>query len=103
MARKPDAITVFRAIIPPPEAAFTASPMEGPAPLVVDFNDESSGNPTYYTYDFGDGFKSTTANPVHTYKFPGRYEVKLTILRIGTDFASLQSAVATGTIVVNGA
>ncbi|MBP1929179.1 PKD repeat protein/outer membrane protein assembly factor BamB [Methanolinea mesophila] len=101
VARKPGAITVFRAISPPPEAAFTASPMEGPAPLTVSFSDESSGNPTYYTYDFGDGFKSTTAHSVHTYRFPGTYKVTLTILRINSDFASLQSSVSTGTIVVN--
>jgi PKD repeat protein len=103
VARKPNAITVIRALTPPPEAAFTASPTNGASPLTVAFTDESSGNPTYYSYDFGDGFKATTPNPVHVYRFPGMYEVKLTILRISSDFASLQSAVATGTITVNAA
>lgn len=36
-------------------------------------------------------------------RFPGTYEVKLTILRISSDFASFQSAVDTGTITVNAA
>ena len=101
VARKPDAVTVFRAITPPPEAAFTASPLIGAAPLTVTFTDESTGTPTYYSYDFGDGFKATGKNPVHTYRSPGTYVVKLTVLRINSDFASLQSSVATGTIVVN--
>ncbi len=82
VARKPDAITVFRAITPPPEAGFSASPLTGAAPLTVEFTDESSGNPTYHSYDFGDGFTATGKNPVHIYRFPGTYEVQLTVLRI---------------------
>jgi len=103
VAIKPDAITVLRAVSPPPEAAFTASPVTGAAPLTVAFTDESTGNPTYYSYDFEDGFKATGRNPVYTYRFPGVYEVKLNVLRINADFASLQCSVATGTIAVNAA
>ena len=60
------------------------------------------GNPTYYSYDFGDGFSSSSKNPAHTYMYPGVYEVKLTVLKVNSDTSSLQSSDATGTIVVNG-
>jgi PKD repeat protein len=102
VARKPDAITVLAKPIPLLAAAFSASPESGMKPLKVTFTDESIGNPTYYSYDFGDGFTSSSKNPVHTYQFPGVYEVKLTVLKVNTDTSSLQSSDATGTIVVTG-
>jgi PKD repeat protein len=69
--------------------------------LTVYCTDKSIGNPTMIVYNFGDGFKATGKNPVHTYRFPWTYEVKLTVLRINSDFTSLQSSAATGTIGVN--
>ncbi|HNS83642.1 MAG TPA: PKD domain-containing protein, partial [Methanolinea sp.] len=64
-------------------AGFSASPVFGKAPLTVTFTDESFGNPTFYIYDFGDGFKSMDPNPAHTYRFPGRYTVSQKVLRVG--------------------
>lgn len=34
--------------------------------------------PTYWLWEFGDGTKSTTVNPVHKYKNTGRYKASLT-------------------------
>jgi PKD repeat protein len=62
----------------PPLADFTASPTSGTAPLIVSFTDESTGNITSRTWDFGDGETSTQMNPQHTYEDPGMYTVTLT-------------------------
>jgi hypothetical protein len=46
----------------------------------VTFKDTSSGiKPTKWTWNFGDGSKSTSQNPSHTYKKAGTYKVCLTV------------------------
>jgi len=60
-------------------ADFTATPTSGTAPLTVQFTDTSTGNPTMWAWDFGDGTtEGLLANPSHTYQNPGTYTVKLT-------------------------
>ncbi|MEW6301935.1 MAG: PKD domain-containing protein [Verrucomicrobiota bacterium] len=72
------AITV--AAPPPPLVAdFTASSLLGVAPLPVTFTDQSTGNPTSWTWSFGDGGTSTLRNPAHTYVLPGSYTARLTV------------------------
>ncbi|MBP7299064.1 MAG: PKD domain-containing protein, partial [Methanoculleus sp.] len=50
-----------------PIADFTANVTAGPAPLAVRFTDLSTGDPTGWSWSFGDGNTSTEQNPVHTY------------------------------------
>jgi len=64
---------------PPLTAEFTGSPLSGDAPLAVTFTDASSGSPTSWSWDFGDGATSTTRSPAHVYSEPGEYSVTLTI------------------------
>jgi PKD repeat protein len=64
---------------PPPDADFTANQTTGKAPLHVQFTDLSTGNPTSWAWDFGDGGTSTLRNPVHTYSTPGIFTVTLTV------------------------
>ncbi len=59
-------------------ADFTASPMSGTAPLTVQFTDISTGNPTMWSWDFGDGCSDMVGSPSHTYQNPGTYTVTLT-------------------------
>ena len=54
-------------------AAFSAGTTSGDAPLTVSFADTSSGAPTEWSWNFGDGATSTTQNPTHTYTSPGTY------------------------------
>jgi len=78
-----------------PDASFTADRAEGCAPLEVQFTDTSTGNPTGWFWDLGDGGTSTEQNPLHTYVDPGSLVVTLTVTNaIGSD-------TATGTITVN--
>ncbi len=83
VAVKPDVIAVYSSRILPLFAGFSASPVTGTVPLTVKFTDESFGGPTFYIYDFGDGFKSMDQNPAHTYRFPGLYTVSQKVLRVG--------------------
>jgi PKD repeat protein len=38
----------------------------------------STGNPTTWAWDFGDGKTSSLQNPVNTFQAPGVYNVRLT-------------------------
>jgi PKD repeat protein len=64
----------------PPVAEFSGSPLSGPASLTVNFTDLSTGNPTTWSWDFGDGVgTSTQQNPSYTYDTPGLYTVELAV------------------------
>ncbi len=65
-----------------PSASFAATPRVGPAPLDVQFTDQStpgSSSIASWLWDFGDGGTSTLQNPSHTYAVPGAYAVSLTV------------------------
>jgi gliding motility-associated-like protein len=62
-----------------PVANFSASPVAGCAPFVVSFTNQSTGNPTSYLWDLGNGTTSTLQNPTTTYFIPGLFTVKLTV------------------------
>ncbi|NQU49115.1 MAG: PKD domain-containing protein [Planctomycetes bacterium] len=63
----------------PPTAAFSGTPTSGTAPLDVSFTDASTGSPTSWAWDFGDGTTSTQQNPSHTYTAVGTHTVSLTV------------------------
>jgi len=58
-------------------ADFSASPVEGTAPLRVYFTDLSTSSPESWLWDFGDGEISTEKNPEHMYTESGTYTVSL--------------------------
>ena len=60
-------------------ANFSASPLEGIVPLVVQFADSSSGDITFRMWNFGDSTMSTMNEPLHSYRSPGIYTVSLTV------------------------
>ena len=60
-------------------ANFTATPVTGCAPLIVQFFNTSTGSPTTYQWDFGNAASSVLQNPSTTYTNPGTYSVTLTI------------------------
>lgn len=70
----PTAVTVN--VTPGPIAGFTFVANQ----LSVNFTNVSSGNPTFWSWDFGDGSAtSTQQNPSHSYTNPGTYTVLLTV------------------------
>jgi hypothetical protein len=66
---------------PPPVAAFIAS--TGVDSNTTTFIDTSTGSPTSWSWDFGDGASTHLQNPVHTYSAAGTYVVMLTACNLG--------------------
>jgi PKD repeat protein len=64
---------------PVPVADFSADATSGDAPLTVNFTDLSTGSPTSWSWDFGDGNTSTDQNPTHIYTVAGVYTVTLIV------------------------
>ncbi len=85
----------------PISAAFSATPLQGCAPLTVTFNNESTGNVTswMWTFEGGTPATSTDQNPTVTYLEPGAYNVSLTV----SNGSFQNSTQLTDYIVVNGA
>lgn len=59
--------------------SFTFSPQNGTVPLTVQFNDQSTGNPSSWIWSFGDGSSSTLQNPTHQYTTAGTFSVTLDV------------------------
>jgi len=64
-------------------AGFTGTPVTGASPLEVSFTDTSTGSPSSWNWDFGDGSQSTLENPSHIYSVPDSYTVSLTVTGSG--------------------
>lgn len=83
----PDTTCMNQQTTPPPTASFTATPVSG---HTMQFSDTSSGSPTSWMWDFGDGGTSTVQNPSHTYAAAGPYSVKLTVSNAGGSSQTVQ-------------
>jgi PKD repeat protein len=82
-------------------ASFSAAPISGNSPLPVTFKDTSTGSPTSWLWDFGDGTTSTKQDLTHIYFVSGNYIVNLTVTNAkGTDskLATINVQKATPTI-----
>ena len=62
-----------------PAANFSGAPLTGCSPLIVVFQDLSTGGATGWNWDFGNGNTSTLQNPTASYFTPGTYTVSLTV------------------------
>jgi len=61
----------------PLTADFISDIQVGEVPLTVQFSDKSSGKPTTWNWNFGDGGTSNEQNPSHTYNQTGYFTVTL--------------------------
>lgn len=103
---KPDYITVTSSTVKPvanfysPEAekVFNGTSNHGIYENeVVSFFDNSTGLPTSWLWDFGDGNISTQKNPTHVYGKMGGYTINLTVKNdVGSDTISKYGCVLVG-------
>ncbi|OPX62868.1 MULTISPECIES: PKD domain-containing protein [unclassified Methanoregula] len=85
-----------------PVVDFTATPVNGPAPLTVQFADFSVKDPISWSWDFGDDTHSTTQNPLHIYWNPGIYTVNLSVTNAsGSNTTSKENFVTVAVAVYN--
>jgi len=77
-------INVSAADVMPTADFIATTATTGPSPLFVAFQDQSTGSPTSWQWNFGDAgdpniVQSTLQNPVHNYSAVGTYSVKLRV------------------------
>jgi PKD repeat protein len=66
-------------------------------PMSVNFVDQSTGAPTSWNWDFGDGQTSGSQNPSHLYQNVGTYTVTLTVKNnFGTDIRVRKDLITVG-------
>lgn len=70
----PEVVVAYTPPLPNPMPAFSSVVS---AERVINFTN-TSGNSVSYSWNFGDGYTSTTKNPVHQYTAIGSYTVTLT-------------------------
>jgi PKD repeat protein len=87
---------VVSPLAPLPIVDFNGTPVSGPAPLSVQFTDNTTGTVTSWNWSFGDGTYSIAQNPSHIYTSDGSYTVTLAVLN-GTQ---VNSSTRTNYIVV---
>ena len=78
---------------PPPVADFGWLQTAGT--LSVAFSDTSTGNPTGWQWDFGDGMTGATQNPSHAYASAGDYLVTLIAINAGGPDTHIETVTVT--------
>jgi len=98
----PDATLVAVVENQPPTAVAAASPLSGPAPLLVSFDGTGSSDPEggdlWYDWIFGDGQTGSGATLPHEFQSPGIYSVALVVTDDGgaDDFDIIDITVTPG-------
>ncbi|MDX1910863.1 MAG: PKD domain-containing protein [Saprospiraceae bacterium] len=78
-----------------PQAAFSLSQNQGCVPLVIQFQDQSAGNPDTWAWQFPGGTPdmATVQNPSVIYLQPGIYDVILTVQNVFGENTLTQTAI----------
>lgn len=80
-----------------PGASFMWTPASPVVDQLITFTDTSSGDPTSWLWDFGDGATSDLQNPTHRYASQGDFDVSLTATNeAGSDTATVGLTIGAG-------
>jgi PKD repeat protein len=74
-------------------ASFTFTPANPTAGQTIAFSDLSTGGPTQWSWDFGDGTTSSAQNPSKIYGNAGTYTVRLTAFSAGSSSSTSRNVV----------
>ena len=86
----------YEADLDGPTADFSFTPAHPRPGDEVHFSDESTGDPTSWLWDFGDGQTSEQSNPSHTYTTSGSKTVTLVVSNAsGSDSAVKEVSLST--------
>jgi PKD repeat protein len=78
-----DSLNQINSLIPPiPKPLFTVMSKKGCAPFELKINNYTQGA-TEYFWTFGDGASSGEKSPLHSYLYPGTYQIQLKVTGIG--------------------
>ena len=83
-----------------PISSFTSNVSSGNIPLTVQFSDTSTNSPTSWSWNFGDGGKSTLRNPSHVFSTVGTFTVTLISTNGMGSNTYQQNIIANGRVVV---
>ena len=72
-------------------ANFSFTPSSPSAGQTIQFTDTSTGGPTSWSWDFGDGFSSTAQSPTHAFATAGAFPVTLTASNSGGSNATTKT------------
>jgi len=75
----------------PPVAQFTVEQNTIVEGDTVKFIDQTTGNPTMWMWDFGDGETSTIQSPWHVYSVVGSYYITLTVTNVVSSNTEIKS------------
>ena len=74
-------------------ASYSSNVTSGCLPLTVRFTDNSTGSPTQWEWDFGNGNKSTLKDPSAIFFNSGKYTIKLTVKDASNNTSIVQTMV----------
>jgi PKD repeat protein len=89
--------TVVLVVFEKPTSGFSSNVISGCAPLQIQFQDQSAGDPNVWKWSFpgGQPLTSNLQNPSVIYSIPGQYNVRLITLNpYGSDTLSLASLIS---------
>ena len=82
-----------------PTAGFRADTTTIQVGDTINFTNQSTGSPTSWSWNFGDGDTSTKQNPSHTYATEGTYTIKLTVSNeYGSDILTKTDYIIVGSV-----
>lgn len=85
-------------VTPAITAQFDLSPAAPVVGQAVAFTDRSTGSPTSWNWNFGDGGVSSLQNPSHTFAAPGNYTVTMTASSAGTSASVARTVAVTSSV-----
>jgi hypothetical protein len=93
---RPKLTITYEAVLEGPTASFSFTPTHPRPGDEVRFSDQSTGEPTSWLWDFGDGQTSQQKNPSHTYTTSGSKTVTLLVSNAsGSDSAVKEVRIST--------